>query len=198
MNRLTKNKLLVAKQRIKQFLTKKVLVIPVWLIILCLLFLPWVIRSRYQTERLIESIAVSDDEQFIAYIQDGPGVLLICQKPNGETVFTYDLTEQSNGATYVWFENDTVCALIFRDKAVLRFSLQGELLNKVKNEENKEAFPGFEGFFNSHKTYSGECFTLEYDGATFIGFRMFDAERTLKAFFPNGDEVVLWHANAWG
>ena len=159
------------------------------------------IWDKNQIEYLIESAAVSDDEQYIAYIQRGrpqrgiKDVLLICQKPDGETAFTYDLTEQSAVSARIWFENDTVCVKTCHSGDFLRFSLQGELLKKGSKEEGVDAFPGFDGFFESHKTYSGKRYTLKYDGAPFSGFGELDAERSLTVIFPNCDETVLWSAN---
>lgn len=165
--------------------------ITIGLLILCLL--------SGKTRRDIESMAVSPDEQYIAFFETGEGHMLRCYRVDGFQSFEYAIPSElsAGGHCVVWFEADTLCALFYRTKKVVRFSLDGTIVNVSKNNWDGYplAFPGFSKK-DSQYIYKGEHIDVIYNKRSIVAYWLFGFERYLTVKSQNGEIMSLlsWSA----
>lgn len=149
--------------------------------------------------RDIESLAVSPDEQYVAFFETDEGYKLRCYRVDGSQSFECDIPSElsAGGFCAVWFESDIVCALFYRTHKIARFSLDGSLLNISESnlEEYPPAFPDFEKK-GAQYIYAGNHIDVIYNKRNVFAYWLFGAERLLTARSNNGESVVLLHWSA--
>ena len=172
-------------------LTWLLISLAVGLLLMCLL--------SGKSRRDIESLAVSSDEQYVAFFETGEGYKLRCYRVDGSQSFEYAIPSElsAGGFCVVWFESDTVCALFYRTNKVAHFSPDGTLLNIYESnwEEYPSAFPGFDKKGTQY-IYEGNHIDIIYNKRNIFAYWLFGAERQLAVDSNNGEKTILlsWSA----
>ena len=156
-----------------------------------------------KTRRDIESMAVSPNEQYIAFFETGEGYILRCYHIDGFQSFEYAIPAElsAGGHCVVWFEPDTLCALFYRTNKVARFSLDGTNVNfsKSDRDEYPPVFPGFSRKAAQY-VYEGENIDVIYNRQSFLAYWLFNLDRELIVKSKNDKSVTLlsWSATEQG
>ena len=183
-------------KRIKQHFTRNKLkhflvCLAIGLLVMCLLC--------GKSRRDIESLAVSPDEQYVAFFETGEGYKLRCYRVGGSQSFEYAIPSElsAGGFCVVWFEADTVCALFYRTNKIAHFSTDGTLLNISESnwEEYPSEFPGFDKK-GAQYIYEGTNVHVIYNKRNMFSYWLFGAERYLTVKSKNGNMTTLlsWSA----
>ncbi|MGN0081275.1 MAG: hypothetical protein ACI377_03780 [Bacteroides fragilis] len=147
------------------------------------------------------SIAVSEDGRYFAYLQnDSEGgdeqLMLRCLTSDGHFQYEANLTEYSvGGSGAVWYEEENLCAELFRGDCIRVFSPEGTLL-EVRSPDTppEESFPGFSSNVGEH-SYEGENFKLVYSRAGFFSWFFLSSPRRLTLYPASGDPIIIWNAD---
>lgn len=147
-----------------------------------------------KSRRDIESLAVSHDEQYIAFFETGEGYKLRCYNVNSFQSFEYTIPSElsAGGHCVVWFETDTLCALFYRTNKVVSFSLDGIVINVSESgrDEYPAMFPGFSKK-GSQYIYEGKDVDIIYNKCNVFAYWLFGSERYLTVKSKNGETTTL-------
>ena len=145
----------------------------------------------------IETIAVSQDEQYIACFEAGDGHKIRCFYADGSLSFDYSVPSDISAGGYctLWFEGDVLYSLYYRTDKVVCFSVDGTILDVFENESDSRPpkFPAFTRKGNQY-IFNGDKIEVIYDKRSFFGYWIFGAERYL-AITPQEEETKI--AYAW-
>lgn len=171
---------------------KKILTIFVLGLIMTLLFSG---KSRMD----LESIAVSQNEQYVACFETGNGYKIRCFNSNGSMAFTYSIPVDisAGGHCTLWFEDDVICALFYRTNKVVSFALDGSILD-ISNNTFKEPPPEYPMFTKKGHQYffDGKEIDVIYNRGNILKYWFWDAERYLVIIHENGEmeKILSWTA----
>lgn len=142
----------------------------------------------------LETIAVSQDERYIACFETGNGHRIRCFHIDGTQMFDYqvDPVLSSGGYCTIWFENEVLCVLFYRTNKIASFSMDGTILNIVDSSANRTQ-PEFYGFVQKKNQYVfyGNEIDVIYNKQSFWDYWLFGAERSLSIIPHEGDSIVI-------
>lgn len=145
----------------------------------------------------LDAIAVSPDEQYIACFETGSGHKIRCFRADGFLSFVYDIPVDISEGGYcsLWFEDSELCVLFYRSDKIVRFALDGTILETV-NSTVGEIPPKYPSFYREERKYiyDGKKIDVMYDKKDFLGYWVFGAERCLTITSENGEEKIVY---AW-
>lgn len=171
--------------------------------LLCFLVLGMVIMCLFSEKSRIdiEEIAVSSDEQYLAFFETGEGYKIRCFHKDGIPAFVYDIpTELSAGGhCTLWFDDDTLFVLFDRTDKSVQLSMAGSVLGVF--EENEFAnVPQYSDFYwrKNEYIYQGKEINVIYNKGSFLDYWILGAERYLVVESSRGDKQIIssWSANA--
>lgn len=152
-----------------------------------------------KSKLMIESMAVSPDEQYIAYFITGDGYRICCVCADGTSTFTYDIPTDisAGGFCSLWFDDSSLYALFYRTDKLIRWALDGTILNISKsiNDEYPPEFPLF-----THKwckyVFHGKKINVVYDEQSFWGYWVLGKERYVAIVSKNKETrtICAWTA----
>ena len=100
-----------------------------------------------KTSITLEAIAVSPDEQYIACFERNSKYRIQCFHSDGSLAFTYNILPEisAGGHCTLWFEDAALCALFYRTDKIVRFALDGTILDISKDAtvDPPAKFPSF-------------------------------------------------------
>lgn len=145
----------------------------------------------------LESIAVSQDEHYIACFERGNTRTIKCFSSDGSLKYDFKipLDISAGGHCTLWFEDDVLCALFYRTDTKVSLSRNGEILEIVKYS-TKESPPEFDSFSvkDSKFVFEGNEIDVLYDKKTFWEYWFVGSERYLAVIPKSGKTIILY---AW-
>ena len=159
--------------------------------------------SRGRSRIAIDSMAVSPDEQYVACFVTGNGYKIHCLNADGSLNFTYNIPTDisSGGHCTLWFDVNILCALFYRTNKIVHFALDGSIMN-ISDYAGEEYPPEFPSFSQKSRQYvfEGNEITVVYDKASFFGYWLLGAKRSLAFTTKNGETklVYAWTATGQG
>lgn len=173
----------------KRFWLRTSVVLP----LLVLLFLMIMFAGKSKAD--LEALVVSSNEQYIACFEYGDGDWIHCFRTDGSLMFSYDIPAEINAGGYcaLWFEEDVLCALFYRENIVVRFSLDGSIIDMTDNttETVPSEFPFFDKKGRQY-IYNGNTVNVIYDKGSYLGYWLFGAERALTVTDQNGEAITIY------
>ena len=144
-----------------------------------------------------ETIAVSQNEEFIACFETGAGHKIRCYSADGPLMFEYAIESDlsAGGFCELCFDEETLCVSFVRTDKTARLNMEGKVMDITENTD-AEASAEFLGFSKDGHlyVYEGEEICVIYDRASFLGYWFFGASRQLSVERKDGQTIVL---SAW-
>ena len=171
---------------------------PMYLILLLAIGFLSVLLFSGKSNVDINAIAVSPDEEYVAFFETGRGHIIYCYDTAGSLMFRFDIpsTFDAGGHCSLWFDGDNLCAYFFRTKITAYLSMDGSVVNTTENaiEQNPIKYPSFSQI-NGQYVFKGEEIDVTYNKAS-VSFWFFGKDRYLKITSKSGDTQMLLSWNA--
>lgn len=150
----------------------------------------------------INAIAISSDEEYIAFYETGRGHIIYCFDTSGSLMFQFIIPSSfdAGGHCSLWFDGDNLCAYFFRTKTTAYFSLDGSVVNTAENriEPNPTKYPSFSRM-NGQYVFKGAEIDVTYNKAD-VSYWLLGKDRYLKITSKNGETrmQLSWDARGQG
>lgn len=165
------------------------------IVLLCSVILGLLIMGVFsgKSRRDIETIAVSSNEQYIAYYETGNGPKICCISADGTLVFCYDISVElsEGGNCTLWFDEGLLYALFYRSDKVACFSKNGTIMSVTDSwfENDPPVFPEFDRI-HSQFVYTGEQINVTYNKQRFWDYWLLGKPRYLEITPNDGGTIV--------
>ena len=147
-----------------------------------------------KSRRQIQSMAVSANEQFVAFFETGDGYKICCYCVDGVQAYEYLIPSElsAGGHCVVWYESDVLCTLFYRTDKVVRFSPDGEIISISEStlDEDPPKFPGFERK-TAKLIYEGKQADIIYGNPFALSYWLFGSKRYVDVRYENGETKTL-------
>ncbi len=148
----------------------------------------------------INAIAISSDEEYVAFFKTGRGHIIYCYDTRGSLMFQFNIPSafDAGGHCSLWFDSDNLCAYFFRTKITAYFSLDGSVVNTIENtmEQNPTKYPSFSRK-NGQYVFKGAEIDVTYNTAG-VSYWLLGKDRYLKITSKNGETRMLLSWDAKG
>ena len=148
----------------------------------------------------INAIAISSDEEYVAFFETGRGHIIYCYDTSGSLLFRFDVpsTFDAGGHCSLWFDSDNLCAYFYRTKITAYFSSDGSIANTIEKamEQTPRKYPSFSRK-NGQYVFKGADIDVTYNTAG-ASYWLLGKDRYLKITSKNGETRMLLSWNAKG
>lgn len=146
----------------------------------------------------LETVAVSQNEKFVACFKTGDGPKILCFFADGTLAFEYNVNSDISAGGYctLWFEDEMLYVLFYRTDKIVCFSTDGTI-QKILDSELEEYPVEFPSFIKKENKfiYHGNNLNVVYDKRSFFEYWILGADRYLTISPKDGDAVTVM---SWG